>query len=269
MHSIEIGKFLDRIPYARVGNEENPILVINGGQGFMMTPDQARLSKDARRLKRLLPESRSFILLGYDPNAAKVTINDLADDVSKIIDQHLGGRADVMGISYGGVVAWRAATRSPNNVAKLVLLSSAPWFSAEGKSRLRRQIDFINVGDLVAVLREFTTLFRNPWLNLLLWLRIRFGGKRMVQRLGSPVVIKRYLEAMLESEEPGRSVISSGIPTTIIGGGRDQFFGESIVEAGVYAPHIRTSIFEGGTHMVPVECARVVKKLLSDLLGSR
>ncbi|MBY3053894.1 alpha/beta fold hydrolase [Rhizobium laguerreae] len=116
----------------------------------MMTPDDERILKDARRLMRLLPDDQSFILLGYDPEAAKVTIDDLADDVFRIIDQHLNSRADVVGISYGGVVASRLAMRSPQSIGKLVLIASAPWFSHEGKRRLKRQIDLIDTGDLNA-----------------------------------------------------------------------------------------------------------------------
>ncbi|MBY3314424.1 alpha/beta fold hydrolase [Rhizobium laguerreae] len=115
MHIIETGTFLGRVPFARIGNGRNPILVINGGQGFMMAPDRERMSKDVRRLKRLLPNERSFVLVGYDPCPVTVTVEGLADDVADIIDRHLGGRADVMGISYGGVVASTPRLLVPSN----------------------------------------------------------------------------------------------------------------------------------------------------------
>ena len=74
MHIIETGTFLGRVPFARNDNGRNPVLVINGGQGFMMTPDGTRLTKDIRRLKRLLPTDRSFVLVGYDPSPVTVTV---------------------------------------------------------------------------------------------------------------------------------------------------------------------------------------------------
>ncbi|WEZ85112.1 alpha/beta hydrolase [Rhizobium sp. 32-5/1] len=175
MLSIETGKLLERIPFAKVGFDQNPILVINGGQGFMMKPSDARMAKDAQRLKRVLPDDRGFILLGYDPGVATVTVENLVGDVAMIINQHLGGKADVVGISYGGVVASRLALRSPESIGRLVLIASAPWFSAEGERRLRRQIDLIHAGDLNGLLQEFTSLFRNPWLNFLVGLRVRLG----------------------------------------------------------------------------------------------
>jgi pimeloyl-ACP methyl ester carboxylesterase len=268
MHFIETGVFLGRLPYVKVGTGPNPILVINGGQGFMMIPDDRRILKDARRLRRVLPDNRSFILLGYDPDAAKVTLDGLAADVSNIIDQHLDGTADVVGVSYGGVVASRLATRSPQNVDKLVLMASAPWFSLEGERRLRRQIDLITAGELIMLLREFTSMFRSPWLNVLVDLRVRLSGNRMVQRFGKPEVIRHYLRAMLDSERP-LDFSAFRMSTMIVGGSRDQFFADAMAEARVRAPEIKTAIFEGETHMVPVERARVVKQIVSDFFGSR
>lgn len=268
MHPIEAGKFLGRVPYAKVGVGRNPILVINGGQGFMMKSDDARISKDARRLTRVLPDDRSFILLGYDPDADRVTVDGLAADVSAIIDQHFGGSADVVGISYGGVIASRLATRSPQSVEKLVLMASAPHFSLDGERRLQRQIDLLDAGDHIALLREFTSMFRSPWLNALVALRVRLCGSQMVKRLGKPEVIRRYLAAMLENKPPLASE-ASHMPTLIIGGSRDQFFSEAMVKTRGGASGLTTSIFQGETHMVPVERASAVKRIVSDFFNSR
>lgn len=267
MHSIETGIFLGRIPYAKVGAGLNPILVINGGQGFMMKPDDRRMSKDARRLTRVLPHDRSFILLGYDPDADEVTVDGLAADVSNIIDQHLGGSADVVGVSYGGVVAYRLAMRSPDSVSKLALMASAPWFSLEGERRLRRQIDLIDAGDRIMLLREFTSMFRSPWLNVLVDLRVRLSGNRMVQRFGKPEVIRHYLRAMLDSERP-LDFSAFRVSTMIVGGSRDQFFADAIVEVRLLDPGIKTTFFEGETHMIPLERARAVKQIVSDFFSS-
>ena len=81
-------------------------------------------------------------------------------------------------------------------------------------------------------------------------------------------VIRHYLRAMLESEPPVDGA-AYRTPTIIIGGSRDQFFAESMAEARVRAPEIKTAIFEGETHMVPVERARAVKQIVADFFGSR
>ncbi|WEZ82634.1 hypothetical protein P6U16_16495 [Rhizobium sp. 32-5/1] len=89
----------------------------------------------------------------------------------------------------------------------------------------------------------------------------------MVQRLAKPKVTLQYLEAMLESELPDDSAILLNTPTIIIGGSRDQFFAEAMVEAHAYAPNLKTAIFEGETHMFPIERAKAVKKIVSGFLG--
>lgn len=266
MDSIETGTFLGRIPFARIGSGQNPILVINGGQGFMVKPDRARISKDARRLKRLLPNDRSFVLLGYDPNPATVTVEGLADAAAEIIGRHLDGRADVVGISYGGVVASRLATRSPEKVSRLILLASAHRFSTQGKHRVRRQIELIEAGNMKTLLKELTTLFRNPWLNRLAGLRVRLGANRILQRFGKPEVIVQYLDAMLQDEVPGTDVVPLDTPTLIVGGNKDQFFAEAMVEAASRSSGMRFTILEGHTHMAPIECGTAVKRSIANFL---
>ncbi|WP_137157350.1 alpha/beta hydrolase [Rhizobium sp. FKL33] len=266
MHFNQTGKFLKRIPYAGFGRGENPILVINGGQGFMMTPSSARMIKDIRRLARIMPNGRSFVLIGYDPDAAHVTVDGLADDVTTIIEQHFGGTADVMGISYGGVIAARAAACSPENVSRLVLLVSAPWFSDEGKQRIQKQIDLITAGEMSLLLREFTAMFRSRWLNTLMDLRVRLSADGMLRRLGKPDVILHHLRAMLECEAPGACQVRKETPTLMIGGSRDQFFAAAMMEASARFPHIEASIFPGETHMVPIERTREVRQVTAAFL---
>lgn len=232
-----------------------------------MMPDGTRLSKDIRRLKRLLPHDRSIVLVGYDPNPATVTVEGLADDVAGIIDRHFGGQADVVGISYGGVVASHLAERSPAKIDRLVLIASAHRFSSEGKRLLRRQIELVETGDMKGLLKEFTSMFRNRWLNWLVGLRVRIGGNRMLQRFGKPEVIVRYLEAMLRSELPGADAVPFHTPTLIIGGSRDQFFAEAIVEAASRNCGIQVSLLDGETHMAPVERATAVKRSIASFLS--
>ncbi|CAN7724275.1 alpha/beta hydrolase [Rhizobium sp. LjRoot98] len=267
MHTLETGTFLGRVPFARIGGGLNPILVINGGQGFMMAPDRERMSKDVSRLKRLLPNDRSIVLIGYDPSPTTVTVEGLAHDAAEIIDRHLGGRADVMGISYGGVVAAHLAARWPEKIDRLILIASAHRFSTEGKLLVRRQIELVETGDMKGLLKEFTSMFRNPWLNWLVGLRVCIGGNRMLKRFGKPEAIVRYLDAMLRSELPGADALPFDSHTLIIGGSRDQFFAEAIIEAASRNCGVRVTILDGDTHMAPVERATAVNRSIASFLS--
>lgn len=267
MHSIKTGKFLGRIPYAQFGDGRNPILVLNGGQGFMMKPDDARMFKDANRLKHLLPRDRGFVLLGYDPHPSVVSIDGLAAMVAQIVDLHFGGRTDLIGISYGGVVAAAVARQFPAKVERLVLLASAHRFSEDGTRRIERQIQLVEAGNLRALLKEFSAMFRSPILNWLVALRMRIAGPAMSRKFGDPQTIIAHLQAMLESAITGAGLRDVRARSLIIAGSLDQFFGDAIQEAGACIPNARLSVFKGETHMVPIERGNAVKRHLTAFLG--
>jgi pimeloyl-ACP methyl ester carboxylesterase len=267
MQTIETGLFLGRLPYAKVGTDPDPILVINGGQGFMMKPDRARLIKDARRIGRILPEGCSFVIIGYDPNPPEVTVEAIADDVGYVIDRHFAGQAVVLGISYGAVVATHLAARYPDRIRKLVLIAGAHDFSAEGRKRLATQIDLARRGELARLVLEFASVFRRPWLNLLLRLRIRLRGRSIVSALARREVIIQYLDAMLRNDIQMAALNKLFAKALVIGGSRDQFFGETIRLTSQAIPNAKLEIFEEETHMVPIERAKEVKTLLAEFLA--
>ncbi|GAB4003875.1 hypothetical protein GCM10029992_47250 [Glycomyces albus] len=56
------------------------------------------------------------------------TVDDLADDITDLLDGLGVERAHVVGISLGGATAMRLAVRNPDRVGRLVLVSAAPRF---------------------------------------------------------------------------------------------------------------------------------------------
>jgi pimeloyl-ACP methyl ester carboxylesterase len=129
---IETGMFLGRIPYARVGMQPRPILVLPGGQAFVQRPTPARVSRDAARIARILPPGRSFVVLGYVPSASEsYRLETIGADIAAIIGE-FGAPVQLVGISYGGVVALQVAANHPHLLSELVLVVSAYDFSPEG-----------------------------------------------------------------------------------------------------------------------------------------
>jgi pimeloyl-ACP methyl ester carboxylesterase len=263
---IEVGTFLGRLPFAKFGSTQNPILILNGGQGFMMKPDEARLRKDAKRLARLLPEKRNFILLAYDPEPESVTVSGMAQDVRNIIE-NLGGQVDLLGISYGAVIATRVAAQFPEKVRSLVLLSGAHDFSEAGKHRLLKQIDLVHGKQMTRLIQDFTSLFRRRWLNVVLNVRIALSAKRLVRRLGRESAIADYLHAVLVDALPASALAAVSARTLVIGGGRDQFFGGQIEACAKAIANSNLILFDSETHMVPIERARDVSAELATFLA--
>ncbi|MET3612901.1 pimeloyl-ACP methyl ester carboxylesterase [Rhizobium aquaticum] len=266
MNEIKTGKFFGRLPYTRVGIGPDPVLLINGGQGFMMRSDAARAAKDGNRMARLMPDGCSFIILNYDPEPGDISVASIADDVASVIRSELGGRCVLMGISYGAVIASHVAARSPELVEKLALVAGAPDFDTEGRERLRRQVDLARDGQLLALTREFIAVFRRPWLNLLLRLRLKLWPKRILERLSPPEAIIAYLEAMLAYSPKEPSLDTSKHDLLIFGGDRDQFFGEHLRAAPVTFGEAKVVILSGETHMAPMERGRDLKEALTAFL---
>lgn len=264
---IETGVFLGRIPYARVGGDGKPILVLGGGQAFMQRQTPERIERDARRVAAVLPRDRSFILLGYDQAPAENhSLSAIAVDVAAIITQ-LGAPVQLVGISYGGLVALQVAADHPSLISELVLLVSAHRFSAEGLRRVRRQLDCAARGDLTALGDDFVGLFRRPWLNWLLRLRLRTRRARLAEAMNDPAIIVRGLRAVLDTPLDETRLAHITARTLIIGGTRDQLFGRVCERTAALVPNASLVQFHGETHMVPVERRRAVAAKIRMLLS--
>jgi pimeloyl-ACP methyl ester carboxylesterase len=263
----ETGTFLGRIPFARVGSQPSPVVVVAGGQAFVQRPTPERVARDARRIARIMPPGKSFLLVGYDPTPPDYRLGTIGRDLGAILEQ-LGGKASVMGISYGGLAALRAVVDRPELVAKLVLLVSAHDFSAEGRRRVLRQIDCAARGDLVGLIEAYAGVFRRPWLNALLWLRLRMSRASLARKLNEPALIIRGLRAVLDDPLDAAQLARIAAPCLIVGGTRDQFFGDGMQQrTAALLPRAQLELVPGETHMLPVERAGHVARVLRAFLG--
>ncbi len=125
--------------------ERAPAVVLHGGPAAnhdYLLPAFANLA-DLRRL--VLYDQRGS---GRSPAPnAEVGFDAQIADVGTVIDD-LGGRADLIGYSFGGLLAMIFAARNPAKVGKLILVSSAPPWGAA-----RVEID-----------RALAAAQANPWI---------------------------------------------------------------------------------------------------------
>lgn len=269
MSDFETGFFLSKIPFVKIGSDPNPIVVFNGGQAFVRRPTPARAQRDAKRIARLLPPGRTIYVLGYEASPpAGYTIDTIVEDVSQILRSEIGP-ATIMGISFGGFVAARLAADHPGLVKDLILMVSAHRFSAEGRRSIDRQIECAWQGDFQGFLDEFGLVFRRPWLNWLIRLRFRMERNRLHETMNDPAIIVRGLNAVAGedfSQDPSW-LKRIQARTLIVGGTRDRFFDvEAMKETAHIIPSARIQLFEGETHMLPVERARDVAKTVASFL---
>jgi pimeloyl-ACP methyl ester carboxylesterase len=268
----ETGTLLGRIPFARVGAAADPVVVVSGGQAFVQRPTPERVARDARRIARIMPRGRSFVLVGYDfvlvgydPTPADYQLTTIARDVCAILEQL--GACNAIGISYGGLVALRAAAERPDLVTRLVLLASAHDFSAEGKRRVAQQIEHAGQGDLVALATQFAGLCRRPWLNWLVRARLRTMRTRLPQAFNEPALIVRGLRAVQDDSIEPTVLARVTAACLLVGGTRDQFFGDGMQEhTAALVPRAQLALADGETHMLPIERPRFVARALRAFL---
>ncbi len=261
-------KAVDTIPFIRVGDGDVALVVLNGGQGFVRRPSRSRLQRDANRVARILPAGRPFVLLGYDPEPQPdVAIDDL---VCRLVDAIRAvapdRKIDLVGISYGGMIASHVAALHPDVVRRLVLVASGHRFSTWGADHVSRQIAALEAGDWVGFTSAFSGLFRRRLLNWLMALLVGLGRRRMAQGMAPAPVICRYLQAMLTAPPANLNAIAA--PTLIIGGSADQFFGGGVMEeAAASLPSGVLHVLSGETHMAPVEVPKQFRTRIEAFLA--
>lgn len=266
MTKFKTGFLLGRIPYIRMGDQADPVIVINGGQGFVRKHSFDRMLRDAKRVARMLPPTQGFILIGYNQQPdAKATIETIVSDYERAIRELKVSAFSLMGISYGGLLATRLAAAREGWVKKLVLVASAHKFSMNGGIRINRQIQFAQQEQYYELINDFAAIFRSPLLNLLLKINLWFDRNKLPEKMNSGEVIVQYLQLIMQAEPVDLSSIAAR--TLIIGGELDQFFGDGMMEAAQNGiPHARLQLLRGQTHMAPVECSRQFRLFLTNFL---
>jgi pimeloyl-ACP methyl ester carboxylesterase len=270
MKDAQTGLFLNRIPYVKIGSGRNPIVVFNGGQAFVRRPTPARTVRDAKRIARILPPGRPVYIFGYDPEPpADYDIETIARDFAEILRAEIGPTT-VMGISFGGFVAMRLAADHPDLVERLILMVSAHRFSNEGRNSIDRQLECAWQGDFQGLMSEFGTVFRRPWLNWLVQMRLRQERHKLPEKMNDPCTIVRGLAAVAAEDFSGDRERLARIraSTLIVGGTRDQFFDvTAFEETAEMIPSAELRLFDRETHMLPVERARGVAQATTRFLA--
>jgi pimeloyl-ACP methyl ester carboxylesterase len=269
MPAFTTGLFLDRIPYMRMGSGPRRVVIFYGGNAFLQRLDRPGATRHAARVARLLPRGCTVHILGYDPSPPEGhSLDAVVADFAAIL-RHETGPATVLGISYGGLVATRLAARHPDLVERLILLVSAHRFSDEGRRRIARQIALVQADDLQGLVKTIAPLFRRPWYNLLVRLKLWRERHRLAARMNEPEAIVRSLGTIAgdDPDHPPTWLAQVRAPTLIVGGARDQFFDVAAMEEAVrLIPDSSLRLLAGETHMLPLEAPGRVAGAIAEFL---
>ncbi|MFD2057108.1 alpha/beta fold hydrolase [Mesorhizobium calcicola] len=105
-----------------------PLLLIMGAMASMLWWPEA--------LCRNLADAGLFVIrydnrdtgrsTKYPPGEPPYTFDDMADDAMRVLDDHGVGKAHVVSMSMGGMIAQLVALKHPSRVASLTVISSSP-----------------------------------------------------------------------------------------------------------------------------------------------
>ncbi|WP_237774710.1 alpha/beta fold hydrolase [Actinosynnema sp. ALI-1.44] len=215
--------------------EGEPLVLLHGG--FSDSRDfDGNLRKLAEKFKVYLLDRRGH---GHTPDVdGPVSIDMLVDDVVAFIEEVVGGPAYLAGYSSGGFVALAVASRRPDLVRKLVLVSTAyapeGWlFLPEPDGQMPQQL----VDRYAEVSPD--------------------GGDHF------PVVVRKFAEMELDAAvDPG----ALASPTLILVGDDDMIHLRHIVDMYEAVPDAQLGIVPAATHLMLFERPDLVTRLVDEFL---
>jgi pimeloyl-ACP methyl ester carboxylesterase len=271
MNAIETGSY-GGVPYVRIGDRAETVVVINGGNAFVRRFEPASAARNAHQIARLFSVDCTLFILGYDTTATPpYDVDAIADAFAEIIRVQLRvqqGAVSLAGISFGGFVATRLAARHPELVRNLILISTAHRFSEEGQRRVREQMASAARGDFLAMARPFLTLFRRRWRNHLLRAVMRLRRKSFAEKMNAPWFIAAMLEAALAASASDPAHLQDvRARTLLVAGTHDQFFDVAAIrETASRIASAQLVLFPQETHMLAVEQPRAAAAAIASFL---
>ncbi|MCX7781495.1 MAG: alpha/beta hydrolase [Negativicutes bacterium] len=267
----ETGLFLHKIPYIKGGAGPRTMVFFYGGSALLTSLTKSSIKNYLNAVRQYVPQGYTYYIFGYEEQPAKdYSLNQITDDFARIIKTEIG-TAIIVGISFGGFVAIRFAAKYPELTEKLVLLITAHRFSANGERKVNRMLELAKQENFYALIKEYSLLFRRPWLNLLARFFIWKNKEDILRGLKSSDAIINSLTGIF-SEDVRRNFACLNViqaKTLVIGGTLDQFFGIDEFKATADAiKGAKLQIFKNETHMLPLERKSDVSKLVKEFVAN-
>ena len=246
----EKGFFGNGIPYVRFGKGEKTLLVFSGGPGNDL-PSGLMFRMFMSGFKRLAQNYMVYVVTRKFGLPEGYTTRDMSEDYAVIIrDEFNGGPVDVVGMSYGGLIAQHLAADHPDLIRKLVIAMAAYRLGDEGKQLDTRYAELMSQGKT----REaYSTM-----ISILYTRGIKKHLFKFFMWLFSPLISSKptnpsdlLVEAKAECEHDSKNRLAEiKVPTLVIAGDNDFYFPEQLYrETAAGIPNARLILYEGVSHM--------------------
>jgi len=191
---------------------------------------------------------------GLSPDCAPGTrLADLAGDVASVIALAAGGRAAVLGVSLGGMVAQALALAHPQAVSALLLCGCTGTFADELRPMLRERGAAALRGGMAAVLDATLQRWFTP-------AALAHGASGAVAAVRARLLADRPANwAATWDAIAGHDALPTlgevAVPTLVLAGERDAATPVPATQALAGAiPGARWTMLEGAPHMMQLEC---------------
>jgi pimeloyl-ACP methyl ester carboxylesterase len=250
------------IPYIRFGNRPRKLLLFSGGPGNEI-PSGFMLQMMVSNYKCFANHYSVYMLTRKLNQPNGYSTRDMSDDYATMVRDEMGGPVDILGTSYGGLIAQHFAADYPDLVRRLVIGVAAYRVSDEGKELDSLVAKLQSQGSWgKAYAKEMSGVYRRGFKKYLFqYLMLLFG----IFKRGTPAYPSDFLiEAEAEVNHNSKQQLAKiKAPTLVIGGDQDFFFpAELYRETAVGISNAKLVLYKGLGHD-----AIMKRQLIEDILA--
>jgi pimeloyl-ACP methyl ester carboxylesterase len=237
------GIFRNGVPYVCFGKGTEPLLILSGGPGnYLSSPMYKEYNFLGNNYRLLMLSRKSGLPKGY-------STADMAEDIAAVIrDEFKGEPIDIIGESYGGLIAQHLAANHPELIRHLVISMSAYKLTEEGAKLDMRFAELASQGKIRAAFKSLEPMLNgNPVKkSLAMFFMSLFGSKILSNPNPQDLLVEGEAEVRHNSKKQLPQIKA---PTLVVGGDRDYFCPvELLSETAQAIPNAKLIIYEGKGH---------------------
>ncbi len=260
-----MGYFRNGIPYIRFGSGPRNLVIFSGGPGNEL-PSGLMLRMLTWSFKRLAEHFTVYLVTRKSGLPIGYSTRDMSEDYAIMIRDELGGPVDIMGMSYGGLIAQHFAADHPELVLRLVIAMAAYRVGDMGKELDRRAAELEAQGKraeayATAMSSEYRGVKKHFFKSIVFLVFSLFGPLVTgVPSNPSDLLVEAEAEGKHDSKD---RLAEIKVPTLVIGGDKDFFFPVNLYrETAEGIPNAKLILYEGVGH-----AAMLDKRFSEDVLA--
>ncbi len=223
----QAGHFVGELPFVRLGDGPRTLVI------FPALGDAVRdVTNLAWRLawyyRGFAGDHRVYLLSRKRGLPAGYTTRQMAADYAEVFERNIGGPADVVGLSMGGLIAQHFAADFPQHVRRLVVGVAAHRLGGQGERMVRRWSTLAQEQRWRQLYSENVALTYTGFRRTLYGSLVRLVSERLLPRPANPSDYVVSMEACLDHDAADR-LGAVRAPTLVVGGTQDELFPEALL----------------------------------------